>query len=135
MAALLRSSFGRPVRAAFFEAPDADVFLEEAYRGAAVLVPTPLGAYLSKFAVEREAQGEGIGRDLWQALNVVHDTVFWRARPQNPIGAWYAQIAEGLMRFPGWHVYWKGLPSERVPAAIDFALAQPPDFVDDPPPR
>jgi acetylglutamate synthase len=128
LAALLASSFGRPVRPEFFDTPSAEVYLEEGYRGTAVLVETDLGAYLSKFAVEREAQGEGLGRDLWDAVRAEHPTLFWRARPTNAIGAWYAQIADGLMRFSEWTVFWKGLASERVPAAIAFALAQPADF-------
>ncbi len=76
--ALLTSSFGRPPRDEFFQlvaraAPR--IYLEEAYRAAAILFDTPatsstasLGSYLSKFAVDREAQGEGMGRDLWQAI-------------------------------------------------------------------
>ena len=129
LAALLLSSFGKPARAEFFATAEADLFLEDGYRGTAVLLPTPLGAYLSKFAVDREAQGEGLGRDLWQAVTAAHPTVFWRARPTNPIGAWYAQIADGLMRFADWNVFWKGLPTGRVADAISFALAQPADFV------
>lgn len=128
LSALLASSFGRPVRPEFFAAPTADVYLEEGYRGTAVLMSTALGAYLSKFAVDREAQGEGLGRDLWQAALAEHPIIFWRARPANAISAWYAQIADGLMRFPAWTVFWKGLPSERVPDAIAFALAQRADF-------
>jgi len=129
IAGLLEASFGHSVRPAFLETPDADVFLEENYRGTAILVPTPLGAYLSKFAVDREAQGEWLGRDLWQAISAAYPTVFWRARAANPIVAWYAQIADGMMRFPEWHVFWKGLAAERVPDAIAFARSQPVDFV------
>lgn len=128
MTTLLASSFGRPVSTQFFDLGDADVHLEEGYRGAAVLVPTPLGAYLSKFAVEREGQGEGIGRDLWQSVSAVHPTVFWRARASNPIGTWYTKIADGLTRFSDWHIFWRGLDAERIPAAIAYARAQPLDF-------
>jgi acetylglutamate kinase len=92
------------------------------------MIDTPLGGYLSKFAVDREAQGEGMGRDLWEFFTDDYPTVFWRARPDNPIGAWYAKLCDGLMRFADWHVFWKGLPAERVPAAIEYALAQPVDI-------
>jgi acetylglutamate kinase len=125
---LLESAFGRPPVEEFFGRQVSQVYLEEAYRGVAILVDTPLGAYLSKFAVEREAQGEGIGRDLWAALAAEHATVFWRARPENPINPWYAQLCDGLSRLPGWNVYWKGLASEKIPDAIAFALAQPIDI-------
>jgi bifunctional N-acetylglutamate synthase/kinase len=125
---LLASSFGRPPRDAFFARPVSRIYLEEGYRGAAVVVDTPLGAYLTKFAVERQAQGEGMGRDLWEALAVDYPAVFWRARPDNPIGAWYAKLCDGLMRFPDWHVYWRGLAAERVHEAIAYALAAPIDI-------
>jgi acetylglutamate kinase len=125
--ALITSAFGRPPIEAFFERPLSRLYIEEGYRGAALLVDTPLGTYLTKFAVDREAQGEGMGRDLWEQLAAEHATVFWRARPQNPIVAWYNVLCDGMVRFPDWNVYWKGLPAERIPAAIDFALAQPVD--------
>jgi acetylglutamate kinase len=131
LTALIASSFGRPPVDAFFERPVSRVYLEEAYRGAAVMIDTPLGAYLTKFAVEREAQGEGMGRDLWASMIADYPTVFWRARAENPIGAWYAKQCDGMMRFADWHVFWRGLPPERIPHTIAYALAAP---VDIPPP-
>ena len=89
--ALLASAFGHPPVDAFFDRPVAQLYLEEAYRGVAILTDTPLGPYLTKFAVGREAQGEGIGRDLWERMIAEHPSVFWRARPANPIVAWYEQ--------------------------------------------
>jgi len=126
--ALVASSFGRPPIDAFFERPIARVYLEESYHGAAMVIDTPLGAYLTKFVVDREAQGEGMGRDLWEALTAEHKVVFWRARPDNPIVAWYDKLCDGTMRFADWNVYWKGLPAERVFDAITYALAQPIDI-------
>lgn len=128
LAALLESSFGRTPAESFYDQPIGDVYLEEAYRGAAVMMETPLGPYLSKFAVEREAQGEGLGRDVWEALTADYPRFFWRARAQNPIGAWYTKVCDGLSRFPEWHVFWRGLPSQDIPDAIAFALAAPKDF-------
>jgi acetylglutamate kinase len=129
--ALIASSFGRPPVDAFFARPVSCVYLEESYRGAAVLIDTPLGAYLTKFAVEREAQGEGMGRDLWASMIADHPTVFWRARAENPIGTWYAKQCDGMMRFHEWHVFWRGLAPEKIPDTIAYALAAP---VDIPPP-
>src|SRR5262249_33566552 len=68
LAALLQSSFGRELAPGFFERDMEQIYLEESYRGAALVRQTPLGAYLCKFAVEREAQGEGLGRDIWQLV-------------------------------------------------------------------
>lgn len=129
--ALLESSFGRPPVDAFFHREVSRVYLEESYRGAAILVDTALGTYLSKFAVDREAQGEGMGRDLWEVVAAEHRTIFWRARADNAISAWYAKLCDGLARFTHWNVYWKGLPTERIPRAIEYALTQPIDIPHD----
>jgi acetylglutamate kinase len=126
--ALLSSAFGRPPADAFFERPVSRVYLVDGYRGAAILVESELGAYLSKFAVDREAQGEGLGRDLWDALAASHPIVFWRARPQNPICEWYQKLCDGLVRTPEWVVFWRGLEPSKIPAAIDYALTQPIDI-------
>lgn len=126
--ALLASSFGRAPDERFFDRPVARIHLEEHYRGVAIVTDTPLGAYLTKFAVEPEAQGEGLGRDLFAAAAAEHPTLHWRARAGNPIGAWYATVCDGLCRFADWHVYWRGLEPARIPDAIAHALAQPVDF-------
>jgi len=126
--ALLESSFGRAPSEDFFDRPITRVYLEENYRGAALVLETPLGGYLSKFAVEREAQGEGIGRDLWQLVIADYPAIFWRARPSNPIAPWYTQECDGMARFPEWHVFWRGMPTERIEECIEWALAQPADF-------
>ena len=128
LAALLASSFGRPPVETFFEQAIAEVYVEEAFRGAAVMVDTPLAPYLSKFAVEREAQGEGVGRDLWETLVDDHPRFFWRARPSNPIAAWYTKVCDGMTRLPEWHVFWRGLAAGEIPAAIELALQAPVDF-------
>lgn len=121
--ALLHASFGRPPTEAFFERGFSRVYLEENYRGAAILVDTELGAYLTKFAVEREAQGEGIGRDLWEAMSAERP-LFWRARSENPVGEWYTKLCDGMAKFAGWNVYWKGIDTARIPAAIEYSLGQ-----------
>jgi acetylglutamate synthase len=126
--ALLESSFGRPPDEGFFSRPASQIYVADDYRGAAVLRATPLGPYLTKYAVDREAQGEGIGSDLWVRLVSEHPTFFWRARPSNPIDAWYTKQCDGLARFPDWHIYWKNLPTEKIPEAISYALAQPIDI-------
>jgi acetylglutamate kinase len=126
--ALLASSFGRPPREDFFTKTPGRVYLDEDYRGCAILVETPLGAYLTKFAVSPEAQGEGIARDLWDALAAETPVVFWRARRTNPIREWYDKLCDGLVRTPDWIVYWKGLAAAAIPDAIAWAAAQPVDI-------
>jgi hypothetical protein len=128
-AALFSSAFGRPIRPEFFAQPIARAVVEENYLGAAVVQETAVAPYLSKFAVERQAQGEGIGGELWSLVIRDFPHFFWRSRPDNAITAWYAKQCDGLARFPEWHVFWRGVPVETIEPAIKFALAAPSDFL------
>jgi hypothetical protein len=105
------------------------VYLEEHYLGAALLGSTPIAPYLSKFAVDRQAQGEGIGREIWSLMVRDFPVFFWRAVPSNPIVSWYTKNCDGLVRLPDWHVFWRGLATEKIQPAIDYALALPRAFV------
>jgi acetylglutamate synthase len=78
--------------------------------------------------VDPVAQGEGMGNDLWQALARDHAALFWRTRATNPIANWYATLADGVLRLPGWHVFWRGIPPRAIPDVVDEALARPEDF-------
>jgi hypothetical protein len=125
---LFESAFGRPLRAGFFAEPVLRLYLEENYGGIAVVRQTTVGPYLTKFAVDRQAQGEGIGSELWSVLTRDFPAFFWRSRATNPITPWYAKQCDGLVRFPDWHVFWRGLPVEAIAPAIHHALAAPVDL-------
>jgi hypothetical protein len=125
---LIESAFGRMLRPEALERDVERVFLEENYRGAVLFAPSPVAPYLSKFAVERTAQGEGIGGDLWGTVVAEYPTFFWRARPDNPVTPWYARQCDGLARFAEWHVFWRQLPTDKIASAVEYALAQPVDF-------
>ncbi len=126
--ALIESAFGRMLRPEALERGVERVFIEELYRGAVLFAPSPIAPYLSKFAVERTAQGEGIGGDLWASVVEEYPSFFWRARPDNPVTPWYARQCDGLARFADWHVFWRCLTVEQIAPAIEYALAQPVDF-------
>jgi bifunctional N-acetylglutamate synthase/kinase len=128
IAALFASAFERPVREDFFAQPLARIFLEENYSGVAAVQESPVAPYLTKFAVERQAQGEGIGGELWSLLAQNFPKFFWRSRSANPIGNWYIKQCDGFVRTPEWQVFWRGLPSETIDPAIRYALALPSDF-------
>jgi GNAT superfamily N-acetyltransferase len=125
---LLESAFAQRLNPQFFSQPASGIYLDANYRGAAVVIQTPLGAYLSKFAVDREAQGEGIGSDLWEAVVQAHPILFWRSRRHNPINAWYVQQCDGLQRSGRWTVFWRGFSAQRLADAVAFAQAAPADF-------
>jgi acetylglutamate kinase len=125
---LFESAFGRPLRAGFFSDPVERIYLEEGFRGIAVVRQTKVAPYLTKFAVDRQAQGEGIGTELWSMIARDFPTFFWRSRPTNPITAWYVKQCDGLERFPEWHVFWRGLPVSSIEAAIEHARTAPVDL-------
>jgi hypothetical protein len=125
---LLEASFGRALELRFFEERPLSVYVEAHYRGAAVVCPADPVPYLSKFAVEPEAQGEGMGRDLWQAISRDYPAFFWRGRAENPIASWYASVCDGMVRLPEWNVYWRGIEAEQIPHVIRAARMRAPDF-------
>ncbi|MBC8133776.1 MAG: hypothetical protein H7X95_12400 [Deltaproteobacteria bacterium] len=126
---LIESAFGRKLKEHVLEREAERIFVEENYLGAAVLSQTPVGIYLNKFAVDRQAQGEGIGGDLWSVMTRDFPSFFWRARPTNPILNWYLKNGDGVARFPDWHVFWRGLSVDQIEPAMRYALAAPVDFV------
>lgn len=131
--ALLESAFKRAVRAGFEDVAPLDIYYEAEYRGAAIVLAANSdfeASFLTKFAVDRKAQGEGIGRDLWEALSRDHPALYWRARKKNPISAWYAAQCDGLQQVGEWCVYWRGVHLKHVPNLIADALSRPDDFMD-----
>jgi acetylglutamate kinase len=129
-ATLLQSAFGKPPTDALYTRPVLSVFLAANYSGAAVIEQLGVAPYLSKFAVDLRAQGEGIGGDLWRALCADYERFFWRSRSKNPIGAWYASQCEGMVRGPEWTVYWRGLVPNEIEQAVTQAIAAPVDFAE-----
>jgi acetylglutamate kinase len=125
---LLESAFGRSLRPEALDRGVEHVFLEENYHGAALLTASPIIPYLSKFAVERTAQGEGIGGDIWNVMVRDYPAFFWRSRPTNPITPFYVRQCDGMTRFPEWNIFWRGLAPTSIAPAIEYALAQSADF-------
>lgn len=125
---LLEASFGRGLDDKFFDRTPLAIYVEAEYRGAAVVAHGSPVPYLSKFAVEPEAQGEGMGRDLWQAISRDYPALYWRGRADNPIASWYASVCDGMMRLPEWNVYWRGIDTLKIPEVIEAARAHPADF-------
>ena len=125
---LLESAFGRPLRAGFAERRPLRVYLEADYRGVALIEQGLEGeesdtraVFLSKFAVQPVARGEGIGQDLWWSLVREHPSVYWRSRPDNPINPWYQTVCDGMHRGQRWHIYWRGVEPRVLPALIEDA--------------
>jgi acetylglutamate synthase len=129
--AVVQSAFGARLRDEFLTRPFLKAFVADDYQGIAIVHPSAHGPYLTKFAVERKAQGEGVGRDVWDAMQHDFASLFWRARPRNAVSAWYASVCDGLVRTQPWHVFWRGVALDEVPSLVRWALRQPEDLIAD----
>ena len=127
LAALLTAAFGRPPVADYFQRKQfMRFYLADSYRAAAILTNGPV-AYLDKFAVTGEAQGEGIGGSLWLRMTREIPRLFWRARVDNPINPWYFQRADGSYTRGKWTVFWIGIDDfATISDCVERALAEPP---------
>ncbi len=130
--ALIEDAFGRRLAADFAARPVRAIYVADDGRGAAVITDAPLAPYLSKFAVTLEARGEGVGRDLWRAIQLDSPRLFWRSRADNSITSWYREQCDGLQRVRAhdvdWVVFWRGLAADELPAAITHCTQAAQDF-------
>jgi hypothetical protein len=127
---LLSTTFGRKLRPGYFDEANVTVVLEAAYRGVAIVKTDGPIPYLSKFAVEQAAQGEGMGRDLWAALARTFPEVYWRARPQNPALDWYHGLCDGMVKSGKWIVFFRGIDEAKIGEVVKSATRRPDDFSD-----
>jgi acetylglutamate kinase len=68
--------------------------------------------YLDKFAVLDEAQGEGLGRAVWQVMRAENPKLFWRSRHGNRINAFYHEQSDGCFKAVQFRVFWYGLDAD-----------------------
>ena len=129
---LVESAFGRRLLPGYFEQTRLlRAYVSEHYRAALLLTEEEGLAYLDKFAVLDEAQGEGLGRAVWQVMRAEVPRLFWRSRHDNPVNGFYDAECDGFLRQPRWKVYWYGLEGfdaiarcvghcgERAPSLVD----------------
>jgi len=107
---LIESAFGRTLVGDYFErTPLQRAYVSENYRAAVILADVDGESYLDKFAVLDEAQGEGLGRAVWQVMREQTPRLFWRSRHGNPVNAFYQAEADGFLRQEQWKVFWYGV--------------------------
>ncbi len=109
--ALIEVCFGRKLDERYFDQLQLDrVIWSETKRAAAVIARGVQGiAYLDKFVVTPEAQGEGVGAALWNEIRSLYPALYWRSRESNPINSWYLRMSDGCMRRPPWLIFQYGL--------------------------
>lgn len=125
----MENAFSNPVKPEFFTRPVSFLCVEENYRGGAIVNKVAGQAYLSKFWVTREAQGEGIASDIWKQLMAKYPSLFWRSKRDNPFNAWYLKSCDGMQIDGPWRVFWTGLEITQIETAIQAAIAAPVDFI------
>jgi hypothetical protein len=125
---LLETSFGKKLSSTAFLENVAYAYVEKDYRGAILLEEHAVGLYLSKFAVGREARGEGLALELWREVCENHGALFWRSNAVNPFNPWYHKQADGHHAAGKWQVYWRGVPADAISAIIEFCMQREEDF-------
>jgi acetylglutamate kinase len=112
MRQLIESSFGRALVPDYFDRTRLyRLYVSENYRAAMVLTMEEGFAYLDKFAVLDDAQGEGLGRAVWQVMHDENPKLFWRSRHGNAINPFYYAESDGCYKQARWKVFWYGLES------------------------
>ncbi len=107
--ALIESSFGRRLVPDYFEKTRLlRAYVSENYRTAVILTDEAEGVYLDKFAVLDDAQGEGLGRAVWNVMLEETPQLFWRSRNGNPVNHFYYAESDGCYKLDHWKVFWFG---------------------------
>ena len=125
---LRESSFSKSLENTDFLDNVSDSYLETEYRGAVLLEKHPAGCYLSKFAVGREARGEGVALELWQEVCRNHESLFWRSNVKNPFNSWYHNQADGHHAIGKWQIFWRGVAADHISSIIDYCCSRGEDF-------
>ena len=132
MRSLIESSFGRTLVADYFERTKAfRLYVSENYRAAMILTMEDGLPYLDKFAVLDDAQGEGLGRAVWQVMREENPQLFWRSRHGNSVNPFYYAESDGCLKQPHWKVFWYGIEGfDTIARCVAHCAARQPTLVD-----
>ncbi|MGO1721029.1 MAG: acetylglutamate kinase, partial [Luteimonas sp.] len=124
---LVESSFGRTLVPDYFErTPLLRAYVSENYRTAVILADVNGVPYLDKFAVLDEAQGEGLGRAVWQVMREETPQLFWRSRQRNGVNQFYHVESDGCFRHGQWRTFWYGLDDfDAIRACVEHSVQRP----------
>ncbi|MBL4773095.1 MAG: hypothetical protein JKX98_05685, partial [Alcanivoracaceae bacterium] len=111
LTSLLESSFSRKLKPGFYDRLDLkSLFISESSQAAALITKGHNGkAYLNKFAVTLMAQGQGLGKAIWQHMLNGYPQIYWRSRAENEINSWYHKQADCSYKKAGWIVFSCGM--------------------------
>jgi acetylglutamate kinase len=107
---LIESSFNRTLVPDYFDRTRLyRAYVSENYRTALILTDEDAGTYLDKFAVLDDAQGEGLGRAVWQVMREENPRLFWRSLHGNPVNFFYYAESDGCYKMEIFKVFWYGM--------------------------
>ncbi|WP_407351430.1 acetylglutamate kinase [Luteimonas sp. R10] len=132
--ALIESSFGRLLAPDYFERTRLlRAYVSENYRAAVVLTDADGCVYLDKFAVLDDAQGEGLGRAVWQVMREQTPALFWRSRHGNAANHFYYAESDGCYKQAQWKVFWYGISDfAEIRACVEHCAQRAPTLFDPP---
>ena len=124
--ALIESSFGRKLSPDYFDRTEPrKIYVSEHYRAAIILTRVGALTYMDKFAVSDDAQGEGLGRAMWDVMRAENPALFWRSRRGNAINEFYFTNADGASKETEWTVFWYGISDwTSIQFAVEHAVAR-----------
>ena len=129
---LIESSFGRTLLPDYFEKTKLlRAYVSENYRAAVILTDEAEGVYLDKVAVLDDAQGEGLGRAVWNVMHEETPKLFWRSRHNNPVNIFYYAVSDGCFKQEKWKVFWYGIEDfSEVERCVAHCRGRAPTLVD-----
>lgn len=132
MRGLIESSFGRTLVPDYFDRTKPyRIYVSENYRAAMILTEEDGLAYLDKFAVLDDAQGEGLGRAVWQVMRDENLQLFWRSRHGNTVNQFYYAESDGCFKQEHWKVFWYGLNDfDTIARCVSHCASRQPTLMD-----
>jgi len=131
ISALLEASFGQRTIGGYFESLDGCRIIWPQSRSAAAVITRGLKGvvYLDKFAVHPGSRGQGLAASLWNRLDTLAPSLYWRSREDNALNSWYLGRADFSLRRDGWITFSRGIADpQRMLACAADALARPPSW-------
>ncbi|CAH1790083.1 unnamed protein product [Owenia fusiformis] len=125
----INKSFGKDLKEGYLseiEEKLKTLYLSKEYNAVAMITNEPgiETAYLDKFAVSMNSQGQGTSEMLWECIRRDFKSLFWRSRCDNKINPWYFKHAEGSWSNGEWTVFWYGIPNPKhASQLVEYALA------------
>ncbi|MEP6938455.1 MAG: acetylglutamate kinase [Rudaea sp.] len=107
---LIESGFGRLLAKDYFETTTLlRAYVSENYRAAIILLDAGKHIYLDKFIVLDDAQGEGLGRAVWQVMRDETPQLYWRSRHHNVVNYFYYAESDGCYKLRDFKAFWYGI--------------------------